>query len=398
MKKSDIKILIVLAGVLILAGAIFLYIRPTRDDISSLDSQISDLEARKADLQGKLDKKQEYEDDITKYNDEFDTELAKYPSDLDQEKTVLFMKGVEENNEFINNSFSLPQSTQFYVLGQGATDGSTVTTDAAPADGSTEGTTDGSASGSSADTPYTCVTEAYSVSYSGTYQGLKDYLDYIANYRYRMNVSTLNIAYNADAEDPKQECTGSVTLNAYAIEGGDRAHEGVDINVPEGKQNIFAEGNASSGRLATSSDAAVSYDADDGADIIANHNLVLLLNNASNDAASGIIVATKEDDEKTFVTYNGNDTAELDLNIYNEDGKNFVEYTIGSNSYKEEILTSDVTIYVKSSARVDSNDKNSVDVKLTNTSTLPVYIKVEGDDSTSPRFNLAEKSGSVKVY
>ena len=50
------------------------------------------------------------------------------------------------------------------------------------------------------------------------------------------------------------------------------------------------------------------------------------------------------------------------------------------------------------SERVDSDDKNGVNVKISNTSVLPVYIKVADDDSSSPRFKLGEKSGTVKVY
>lgn len=79
------------------------------------------------------------------------------------------------------------------------------------------------------------------------------------------------------------------------------------------------------------------------------------------------------------------------------DGKNFVKYEIGDKSYETEILTNDVTVYVKSSDRVDSDDTNGVKVSVDNSTTIPVYFKVV-DDSTAGRFSLGSKSGTVKVY
>ena len=77
---------------------------------------------------------------------------------------------------------------------------------------------------------------------------------------------------------------------------------------------------------------------------------------------------------------------------------NYIEYSIGTQKSTAEILTSDVAIYVKSSARVDATDANGVDVSVQNTTTLPVYFKVVDDDATSPRFKLVGRSGVVKQY
>ena len=88
----------------------------------------------------------------------------------------------------------------------------------------------------------------------------------------------------------------------------------------------------------------------------------------------------------------------MTISVYEDGGKNFIEYSIGTQKYSTEILTSDVTVYVKSSARVDASDANGVDVSVQNTTTLPVYFKVVDDDTTSPRFKLVGRSGVVRVY
>ena len=90
--------------------------------------------------------------------------------------------------------------------------------------------------------------------------------------------------------------------------------------------------------------------------------------------------------------------SKLNISVYNQDGKNYVEYSIGTQKYTAEILSSEVAVYVKSSARVDSSDANGVDVTVTNTTTLPVYFKVVDDDATNPRYKLVGRSGVVKEY
>ena len=74
------------------------------------------------------------------------------------------------------------------------------------------------------------------------------------------------------------------------------------------------------------------------------------------------------------------------------------ERTILRKSSEAEVVSPNVTIYVKSSGRVDSNDTNGVNLSIDNQTDLSVYIKVVDDDASSPRFKLGSKTGVVKVY
>ena len=230
---------------------------------------------------------------------------------------------------------------------------------------------------------------AYSISYDGTYDGLKSMLQYVTDYRYRMNVSSFNIDYNQDEDTTK----GTLVMNGYAITGPGREANKVDLGLPTGTNNLFIAGDGSN-----SSSSRGKYDADNGASIVVSNNLVVLLNSANSDLSSGIIAASNSNREETFVTSNDNSRVALDINVYSQDGKNFIEYAIGESKYTAEVLSEDVAVYVKSSARVDANDTNGVDVTIRNTSTLPVYFKVVDDDATNPRFKIVNRNGSVKVY
>ena len=377
MRDSDKKILIIIASIAILVLAFVFVVKPKNEDCKRLQSEIIELQARLDDLTAKESQKDQFIQETKEFNEKFDEVVAKYPADLNQESTVMFMKGVEEANEFVNDSVQLPRDTVFYVLGEGQV----------------ERPEDAEASEDGEDDRYVCSQNAYSISYNGTYEGLKDYLDYIANYKYRMAISQISIQYDSEADKPIDECNGSVTLNAYSISGPEREADVPNVDVAEGKDNIFT------GTLGTSGGgAAVSYDADDGAGIVSNHNLVVLLNNANNDTSSGIIVASSESNEGTYVTSSANSVQSLNIDVTEEDGKKYVTYSIGADSKKSEVLSSDVTIFVKSAARVDSEDKNGIEVNVNNNTDLGVYFKVEGDDSSNPRFSIKSKTGKVKVY
>ena len=269
----------------------------------------------------------------------------------------------------------MPRESTYYILGQGAVE---TAEDASEAE----------------EDSYVVTKDVYNITYSGTYEGVKAYLDYVLNYKYRMACESISITYAEDADAPVAECTGNVMIDAYAVKHPDRDHDVPVVDVEEGKENIFA----TEGTDLPSSAGSSSYDADNGEAIVADHNLVLLLNDAANDAASGIIVAASESKEETYVSSSENKVESLNIDVTEEDGKNYVTYSIGSKSYKSEITSSDFTIYVKSSSRTGDDDKNGVDVKLTNSSSLKTYIKVVDDDISNPRFKLSSKEGTVKTY
>ncbi|MBP3234124.1 MAG: hypothetical protein J6M65_06855 [Eubacterium sp.] len=375
MKQSDIKILLVLLAIGLIVASIFLVARPKNDSIKALQSEISELQARYDDLCAKESQKDQFIAETKEFNEKFDAEVIKYAPDLDQENTLMFLKGVEETHEFQNISASLPQPSTYYVLGQGSTaEGATVSED--PEEAANQ---------------YVVLVDSYSINYKGSYEDLKNYLDYIAGYKYRMNISTINIAYSSDAANPIDECTGSLTLNEYAITGPDRNADVPSIELAEGKEVIFEDENGGS-------KASTTHDADNGDSIVSDHNLVILLNNANSDTTSGIIVASSESDENTYVSSTANSEQNLDISITEEDGKKYISYAIGAASKKVEVLTSDITIFVKSSARVDSNDTNGVNVSINNSTDISVFVKVSDDDATSPRFKIGNKTGVVKVY
>ena len=373
MKTSTWNILLVLLAIGILIGGYYLLYQPEKDKESRLNVEIDELQARYDELKAMEAHRDEYIAETENLKKQFDQELLKYAPDLDQENTVMYLKGTEVIFEnFDNLAVGLPQPTSFYVLGSGAAqEESGQIVDNSP----------------KMDKVYTCYSADYPINFTGKYEEIKDYLDYVADYKYRMNIKTITLSYNPEEDI----CAGTITLGGYAIESDDREHDVPDVDQPVGVDNIFVGGNG-----APTADNSP-YSADNGEAIIATHNLIFLLNNASNDASSGIIIASNENDEATYVTSEDNEVVDVKVTVYSDAGKNFMKYEIGSKSYETEILTDNVAIYVKSSDRVNSDDKNGVNVSIDNTSSVGVYVKVV-DDSTAGRFSIGSRSGIVKVY
>lgn len=357
MSKANTKVIIVLLCFLI-AGATYMYVyKPNKEATDSAKAETASLETKLADLRQKNEHRDEYIKKTAQYYEEFDEVVKDFPAALDNEVTVMFIKGIEDDfsQEFLIGNAGLPTPTQFYTLG--------------------------GASGS-----YQCYTRTVPISYTGNYANVKEFMEYIMNYKYRMNISAINIAYDAE-NDVAQ---GSITLNQYAVAGEGRTPDTVDIDVELGVDNLFIGGEGAA------ANTNFAYDSDNGAVIKTTNDLKLVLNSANNDTADGVIVSAGGD--ATIVSSSANEAVAVNVKIFAEDGKNYATYSIDSKEYTVELTGKDVKIYVASSKRVDADDKNSVKLNISNSTDLSVFVKVDDDDASSPRFSMGSKTGTVKVY
>lgn len=364
MTQSNLKLILFLLSV-VMVGGVYMYVyKPNSEDTAAIESECDTLETRLADLKAKEANRAQYEADIVTYTEKVDEIVSYFPATLDQEISVMFIKGVEEvhDGEFEVASVGLGQPNQFYTLGGNVN----------PETGVATG--------------YTCYSSSMPITYSGTYDGIQEFIEYIMNYKYRMNISTVSIAY--DVENDK--ASGTINLHAYCVSGEGREADEVNVDVPNGVDNLFIGGEGAA------TQTSYPYDEDNGASIATNNNVKILLNNAANDTADGIIVSAGGED--TYVTSGENKVVAVNLAIEEQDDKIMMTYSIGDKSYSTEVTTEDITIYVKSSDRVDSDDKNGVKLNVENTTDLNVFIKVADDDATSPRFTVGRKLGTVVVY
>ena len=375
LSKSNIKLILFIVAVAIV-GLTYLYVfKDNMSDAESIQSEVDTLQTRCDELSEKQKDRDMYEAKTAEYNEKFEERLAYFPATLDQEISVMFIKGVEKdqgNLQFGVESVGLGEPESFYSLSAASAANTSDSTD----------TTDTDTTVVPGD--YQCLTAAFPINYTGSYEGIKDFIDYIMAYKYRMNISSIDIAYNSQDDT----YSGTVNLNAYCVTGDGREADKVDVNVPEGVTNIF-QGGSGAPSVSTSS-----HDSEEGADIKDNHDILVGLNNANGDSSDGIIVSAGG----KKVSSTANSIEAVDVTVKEEDGKNMVEVKLGDDSYSFELTDKDLTIYVESSKRVDSDDKSGIKMNVSNDTDIPFYVKVADDDTDAPRFALGSKTGTVKVY
>ncbi len=410
MKLGDTEkaILLGILGVAIAILAIIYVAKPNWEETQSINSEITTLQAKLADLQSKQADREFYLSETERYEQEFDRVLNSFPPDLNQEITIMFMQGIKDNNDFTIGTLGLGQQEQFYTLGM---NGGDATLGAAPADAAaTEAaSTDAAATEAAADpnaaggltvgeaapaASYDCYRAAFPLDYTGSYESLKDVVTYVDTYADRMTVNSIDISY--DAENDRYR--GSLNVMCYAIESTERTERNIDLNQVEvGVDNIFNGGSAGSG---SSSSSLNKYDENDGAALESNYDFYAMLNPATSDVSAKVVGQNGTGKEASVISNSDNTVSTLSFEFYEKDGKNYCKYTLdNSKSYEAEVTAAeDIKLLIQSSARKDAEDKVGIRVSVSNSTKLPVYVKVSGDDTTSPRVNVTGRTGSVKVY
>lgn len=393
LKDTEKSMLLVLAGVAALVLSFMYIIKPNYQSTQALKAECVTLSQKLYDLQQKQAKREMYVAETEKYNSAFDEIIAKFPADLNQEITIMFLQGIKDNNDFDVKTLSLGKQEQYYTLGSNG--GAATIPDAAPTDG-TAPIDETALTETAAPTtePYVCYRAAFPISYTGSYESLKDVVAYIDNFVSRMTVDQIDIRYDAGAD----LYSGSLNLMCYAIEGEDRPKSNLELNeVETGVDNIFLGGEGNSNSVTAT---MTKYDENEGAAIETSYDFYAMLNPASSDVSAKVIGQNGTGKEASVISNSDNTVSILSFDFYEVDGKNYCKYTLdNSTSYEAEITSAeDVKLLLQSSARKDTDDKAGVRITIRNSTSLPVYVKVTGDDAVTPRVQIVSKIGAVKVY
>ncbi len=196
------------------------------------------------DLKAKDNNRQQYIDDTAAYEEEYEAILAEFPSELYQENTIMYLKGIKDEYELTFPSVSMGEETLFYTLGTGAAGDVTL-------DESSAETTDEDGTVTTTGISYNCYSASFPVSYEGSYEAIKDVIDYIENGDYRMTVDSIDISY----DEGNDLYSGSMTFTSYAVNGEDRVTDQVDVNVQTGKDSIFGSPAANTTTTTTTTDS-----------------------------------------------------------------------------------------------------------------------------------------------
>ena len=369
------KVILAVFAVGIIVAAWFIC-KPINEETESVLREVSSLTQRYNTLMQLKANQAQYEADIETNHALFNEKLDEFPSNLNQEYQIEFVRGVRNNEDIDYNvtSQGMVKPTAFYVLG-----GNTLEGEVAPetAEGTEEtGTED----------KYSCYNSTMSLSYEGTYEGIKNFVNYVAGYQYRMTIDSVTIARVSDLEDLY---TGSMTVNIYSISGKGR-EEAPEIDLDDintGVDNLFTSGG--------SSNAVSKFASDNGEAIKNDYDIYVTVNPASSDT-SGKVVGMRTGGNT--VTSSKNESEPVSIVVTQEGSTYTVQYGIGAEKEIQEFDPGeDLTVLIQSSEIKDADDLNAVAVSVENSSDKTLYVKV-ADDETASRVKITNKSGSVIVY
>lgn len=233
MTKGQRNLLLFLLGVVILFVPIRYVAMNNFDDRKSIISEKDKQQVYYNDLKSKDVNREQYIKDTENYKQEYQAILDEFPSEIYQENTIMYLQGIKDEYKFDFPSVTMGEEQLFYTLGTGAVGDATLADAATTTDTAADTTTDGTAIAGSDN--FNCYSASFPVTYAGSYKDLKDVVDYIQSGDFRMTVDSVSIAFDEETGN----YTGDMTFTSYAVNGGDRTTDQVDVNVQKGKDNIF---------------------------------------------------------------------------------------------------------------------------------------------------------------
>ena len=234
MTKGQRNLLLFLLGVVILFVPIRFVALSNFDDRKELVSKKDEQQVYYNSLKAKDVNRDQYIKDTENYKKEYEAILAEFPSEIYQENTIMYLQGIKDEYKFRFTDVSMGEEQLFYTLGTGAVGDATL---------------DGAAT--AGENNFNCYSASFPVTYSGSYQSVKDVVDYIEKSDFRMTVDSISIAFDEETGD----YTGDMSFSEYAVTGGDRTTDQVNVNVQTGKDNIFGNPTVKSSTTTTTTDS-----------------------------------------------------------------------------------------------------------------------------------------------
>lgn len=368
------KIILAVLAIGVIVGAFFIC-KPINEDTEAIMREVTSLTQQYNALMQLKANQAQYEADIETNHILFEEKLSEFPSNLNQEYQIEFVQGVRDNEDIDYNVTvqGMVEPFAYYVLGGSMAEGQVT---AEPVEGEEEVASDN----------YSCYAATMTLTYEGTYEGVKNFVNYVAGYPYRMTIDNVTIAGGEDGVDMY---TGSMLVNLYSISGKGREElPEIDLDdIDTGVENLFTSG--------SSSNAVSKFASDNGEAIKSDYDVYLTVNPTSSDT-SGKTLGLRSGGNT--VTSSKNEAEAVSIEISQEGTTYTVQYGIGSTKEIQEFDPGeDLTVLIQSSEIKDADDANAVTVSIENKSDKTVYVKV-ADDATASRVKIANKAGSVIVY
>ena len=219
-------------------------------------------------------------------------------------------------------------------------------------------------------------------------------INYINGYKYKFTIDSISMSYTAETDS----VSGSLVLTQYAITGGDRKFNNVNItNVLNGTDNIFHSGIFSGGE---------NLSTENGDNIIVDYDYYFSLQADGSDMDPVVFGPKNDSTGSATVSAAGNEMQDAYVRFFGENGEYYVQYSVGDKKYPAAAYDDgqlmlpgeELSMLVISSKRSGNDDKSGVNATIVNDTDMTLKIKIANEDGGNPRFVLKDYTGDVVVY
>lgn len=234
LKKTDINLLIMVAGVLLAVAAYFFVFTSFNEKKAALEGENATLQTEVDELQKLADNKQMYIEETARMNDEITETIARFPAGIMPEDILMYAYSLENTESVYFTSIAMDQTQMVNVVADtSASEGDAVVDDTAVTE-ETEGDAV-VASGGMKDTVFLYATPV-TYGFKSTYSSIKDIMAGIVQGQDRMNLESITLSY-----DGEYGCIeGTIATNAYTMDGTGKYYELLNIpGIQIGVDDLF---------------------------------------------------------------------------------------------------------------------------------------------------------------
>lgn len=381
LSERDKKLLLILVIVIIVCVPYFFVIQPLMDKVDNLGKEISDLNAQV-----------KYREELALMEEEYgkaaeqmaamETELlSKFPSDLPQEASILFIHNTEQMIPISLYQVAFGDDVAAQVT-SAAEEQAIEDVEAETGDTTQTEVIEDNTQTTSLGLGLTGIQTQTRFAYDAGYEEFKDFLKYIADYHDRMVITELEASYSGEMN----LVSGNMTLSQYALKGeGRNAVQFLEPNMIQGTTNVFKQ---ASGNFDTT-------------EVAASPDFFILLNQPGADVDAIIVGQSNDVTESTYLSSTKNAKQEVNIYFEGETGKYNAYYEIGKTKYDDAGVDFDkdgnIELQIISSSRLDDSDKVEISLNIYNTSDAIVKVTTLNDDAEKPRVTVKGTEGNIII-
>lgn len=224
--QRDKSLLLVLLGMLLLFVSYYFGFQTFREETQKLKVQNEMLDEQILTLEEIAANKDMYASETAVLREDMDAKIETFPADMIAEDIILYVKGMENDNETYIASATLPGRVQIPINQELELDKLEMTDDITGVVSANRYVNDGTIPDTAA-MIFSCIES--DISYSTTYRGLKKMIKSITEDHNRKSVDNISLVFNENTGN----LSGTMTVNYFILQGS-----GKEYMQPEASQAV----------------------------------------------------------------------------------------------------------------------------------------------------------------